>query len=282
MSGTANLELAVIGNCQIAALIDSGGAIVWACLPRLDGDPVFSGLLSPVGDADRGTFAIGMAGAAQVRQRYVRNTAVVETVHEGHDATLRVTDFCPRFRTRDGMHRPAMLIRIVEAVVGAPVIRIRLQPTGGYGSLSPQVTFSSHALRFATDELAYRVTTDASLTVISEGRPFALSGALTFILGDDEPIHESPAAFGRALLEQTRMYWEEWVRGLAVPVDYQEAVIRAAITLKLCTFEDTGAMLAALTTSIPEAPDTLRNWDYRFCWLRDSYFTVHALNRLGA
>jgi GH15 family glucan-1,4-alpha-glucosidase len=162
------------------------------------------------------------------------------------------------------------------------VIRIRLQPTGGYGSLSPQVTFSSHALRFATDELAYRVTTDASLTVISEGRPFALSGALTFILGDDEPIHESPAAFGRALLEQTRMYWEEWVRGLAVPVDYQEAVIRAAITLKLCTFEDTGAMLAALTTSIPEAPDTLRNWDYRFCWLRDSYFTVHALNRLGA
>jgi GH15 family glucan-1,4-alpha-glucosidase len=78
------------------------------------------------------------------------------------------------------------------------------------------------------------------------------------------------------------MYWEEWVRGLAVPVDYQEAVIRAAITLKLCTFEDTGAMLAALTTSIPEAPDTIRNWDYRFCWLRDSYFTVHALNRLGA
>ena len=282
MSGTANLELAVIGNCQIAALIDSGGAIVWACLPRLDGDPVFSGLLSPVGDADRGTFAISMAGAAHVTQRYVRNTAIVETVHEGSAATLRVTDFCPRFRSRDGMHRPAMIIRLVEAVVGAPVIRVRLRPTGGYGSISPKVTFSSHSLRFATDDLAYRVTTDASLTALSEERPFALSGALTFILGDDEPINETPAAFGRALLEQTRLYWEEWVRGLAVPVDYQEAVIRAAITLKLCTFEDTGAILAALTTSIPEAPDTSRNWDYRFCWLRDSYFTVHALNRLGA
>jgi hypothetical protein len=80
LSGTGNLDLAVIGNCQIAALIDSGGAIVWACLPRLDGDPVFSGLLSPVGDADRGTFAISMAGAAHVRQRYVRNTAVLETL----------------------------------------------------------------------------------------------------------------------------------------------------------------------------------------------------------
>jgi GH15 family glucan-1,4-alpha-glucosidase len=282
LSGTANLDLAVIGNCQIAALIDAGGAIVWACLPRLDGDPVFSGLLSPVGDADRGRFAISMEGATQIRQRYVRNTAVVETVYEGAEATLRVTDFCPRFRISDGMHRPAMIIRIVEPLRGAPVIRVRLRPTAGYGALAPKVTFSTHALRFATDELSYRVTTDASLTAISEERAFALSGPVTFILGDDEPVNEMPAPFGRALLQQTRQYWEEWVRGLAVPVDYQEAVIRAAITLKLCTFEDTGAMLAALTTSIPEAPDTIRNWDYRFCWLRDGYFTVHALNRLGA
>jgi GH15 family glucan-1,4-alpha-glucosidase len=282
LSGTANLDLAVIGNCQIAALIDAGGAIVWACLPRLDGDPVFSGLLRPEGDAARGSFAISMEGAAHIRQHYVRNTAVVQTLYEGSDATLRVTDFCPRFRTRDGMHRPAMIIRIVEAVAGAPVIRVRLQPTADYGSRSPKSTFSSHAIRFATAELTYRVTTDASLTAISEERAFALSGPLTFILGDDEPVHEAPAAFGRVLLEQTRQYWEEWVRGLAVPVDYQEAVIRAAITLKLCTFEDTGALLAALTTSIPEAPDTRRNWDYRFCWLRDGYFTVHALNRLGA
>jgi len=109
-----------------------------------------------------------------------------------------------------------------------------------------------------------------------------LDGPLTFIVGDDEPINEPPGAFGRSLLDQTRSYWELWVRDLAIPADYQEAVIRAAITLKLCTFEDTGAVLAALTTSIPEAPDSGRNWDYRYCWLRDSYFTVHALNRLGA
>jgi GH15 family glucan-1,4-alpha-glucosidase len=276
------LNLAVIGNCQIAALIDASGSIVWACLPRLDGDPVFSALLSPGGDAGRGSFAITMDDTAHIRQRYLRNTAIVETVHEGAENTVRVTDLCPRFRSRDRMHRPAMIIRIVEPVIGRPMIRVRLRPTCGYGSGSPRMTCTTHSVRFIADDLRYRVTTDGSLTAIYEERAFVLDGPLTFILSDDESLHEPPGAFGRSLLEQTRKYWEDWVRDLAIPVDYQEAVIRAAITLKLCTFEDTGAVLAALTTSIPEAADTDRTWDYRFCWLRDSYYTVHALNRLGA
>ncbi len=153
MSGTPDLNLAVIGNCQIAALIDASGSIVWACLPRLDGDPVFIALLSPVGDTERGAFSVTMQGAAHIRQRYLRNTAVVETIHEGADATLRVTDFCPRFRSRDRMHRPSMIIRIVEPVVGRPVINVRLRPTGAYGSTAPRVLFSSHSVRFVADDL---------------------------------------------------------------------------------------------------------------------------------
>jgi hypothetical protein len=113
------------------------------------------------------------------------------------------------------MHRPALIIRIVEPVVGAPVIRVQLRPTADYGAAAPKFTFSSHAVRFATGDLNYRVTTDASLTAVCEERAFALSGALTFILGDDEPVNELPASFGRSLLEQTRQYWEEWVRALA-------------------------------------------------------------------
>jgi GH15 family glucan-1,4-alpha-glucosidase len=280
LSGTPDLNLAVIGNCQIAALIDAAGSIVWACLPRMDGDPVFNALLN--GDAPDGRFSISLEGATHIRQRYLRNTAVVETIHEGADAAVRVTDFCPRFPRHEGTYRPAMIIRIVEPVAGKPVICVRLRPTANYGQAMPRVMFSSHSVRFAAGDLSYRVTTDASLTAIHEERPFVLGGALTFILGDDEPIDAAPAAFGRMHLEQTRSYWELWVRDLAIPLDYQEAVIRAAVTLKLCTFEDTGAVLAAVTTSIPEAPDTIRNWDYRFCWLRDSYYTVHALNRLGA
>ena len=109
-----------------------------------------------------------------------------------------------------------------------------------------------------------------------------LDGPLTFIIGPDEAIEEAPAVLALRLLEETRTYWQEWVRTLSVPFDWQEAVIRAAITLKLCTYEDTGAVMAALTTSIPESADSGRNWDYRYCWLRDAYFVVQALNRLGA
>jgi GH15 family glucan-1,4-alpha-glucosidase len=113
-------------------------------------------------------------------------------------------------------------------------------------------------------------------------QPVLLEHPLAFILGPDETIEESPEILAHRFLEETRGYWQDWVRTLAIPYDWQQAVIRAAITLKLCTYEDTGAVLAALTTSIPESPASGRNWDYRYCWLRDSYFVVQALNRLGA
>jgi len=109
-----------------------------------------------------------------------------------------------------------------------------------------------------------------------------LDGPCTFILGPDETVEESPAGLAHHFLEETRSYWQDWVRTLAIPFDWQEEVIRAAITLKLCTFEDTGAVMAALTTSIPESPHSGRTWDYRYCWLRDAYFVIQALNRLGA
>ncbi|MDX1581738.1 MAG: glycoside hydrolase family 15 protein, partial [Alphaproteobacteria bacterium] len=105
--------------------------------------------------------------------------------------------------------------------------------------------------------------------------------ASTLVLGPDETLSEGLLAAGRDFLEQTEQYWQEWCRYLSLPFEWQPAVIRAAITLKMSSFEESGAIIAAATTSIPEAPDTGRNWDYRLCWLRDSYFTVHALNRLG-
>ncbi len=114
-------------------------------------------------------------------------------------------------------------------------------------------------------------------------RTFVLDGPLTFILGDDEPINEAPATFGRSLLDQTRIYWEDWVRGLAIPADYQEAGDSGSHYPSSYAPSRTPVRYSRpLTTSIPEAPDSIRNWDYRYCWLRDSYFTVHALNRLGA
>ena len=278
------MNYGVIGNCQVAALVDEQARMVWACLPRPDGDPVFSALLMKEGgDSDKGVFAIDMVDLTRTEQSYLRNSAILETrLYDAHGGVMRILDFAPRFRTRGRVFRPMMFVRAVEPVAGRPTLRLRLRPTAGFGERSEPGISGSHHIRYAADGLHYRVTTDASLAALLENRPVVLERPLHFIVGPDETLQESPEALTREFLGGTLSYWQEWVRTLAVPADWQDAVIRAAITLKLCTYEDTGAVLAALTTSIPEAANSTRNWDYRYCWLRDSYFVVQTLNRLGA
>ncbi|HUQ11790.1 MAG TPA: glycoside hydrolase family 15 protein [Steroidobacteraceae bacterium] len=278
------MNYGVIGNCQVAAIIDEQARMVWACLPRPDGDPIFSSLLQKEGGASRaGVFAVDMVDLTRTEQEYMRNSAIIETrLYDSHGGVLRIVDFAPRFRSRGRVFRPMMFVRSVEPLAGRPTLRLRLRPTAGYGERTPTSTNGSHHLRFDADGLHYRVTTDASLAALMEDRPVVLERPLHFIIGPDETLQESPAGLTREFLGATLSYWQEWVRTLAVPADWQEAVIRSAITLKLCTYEDTGAVLAALTTSIPEAAHSTRNWDYRYCWLRDSYFVIQTLNRLGA
>jgi hypothetical protein len=278
------MNYGVIGNCQVAALIDEQARYVWACLPRPDGDPVFSCLLQKEGgDAPTGVFSVDMVDLTRSEQSYLRNSAILETkLYDSHGGVVRIVDFAPRFRTRGRVFRPMMFVRSVECLAGRPTLRLRLRPTSGFGERAAPGVAGSHHIKFAADGLHYRMTTDASMASLLEGRPMVLERPLHFILGPDETLQESPEALTREFLGATLGYWQEWVRTLAVPADWQEAVIRSAITLKLCTYEDTGAVLAALTTSIPEAPHSTRNWDYRYCWLRDSYFVIQTLNRLGA
>jgi GH15 family glucan-1,4-alpha-glucosidase len=130
-------------------------------------------------------------------------------------------------------------------------------------------------------EQTLRLTTDGPVSYILEELPFLLEAPIDLILGPDETIPSAVSELARELLEKTDSYWRDWCRNLSLPFEWQEAVIRAAITLKLCSFEETGAIIAAMTTSIPEGPNSGRNWDYRYCWLRDAYFVVSALNRLN-
>lgn len=279
-----NLDLGVIGNCEVAALVDDEATFVWGCLPRMDGDPVFHALLDSDHDTDaQGVFAIGMPNGRGAGQRYLRNTAILETTLADDDGNrLRITDFCPRFRTRGRIFRPAMFMRLLEPLAGRPVARLRLRPRFEHGALEPRITRGSHHLAYHGGAQSFRVTTNGSLHALSDERPFVVDEPHAFILGPDQTIDQPPVSLAQSFLDETRGYWDEWVRGLAIPFEWQEAVIRAAISLKLCTYEDTGAVLAALTTSVPESPDSGRNWDYRYCWLRDGYFVIQALNRLGA
>jgi GH15 family glucan-1,4-alpha-glucosidase len=284
MSAPAHLDLAVIGNCQIAALVDDRGRIVWACLPKPDADPVFCALLRREGgDSVSGVFAVDLRDMTDAKRSYVRNTAILETtLADAHGNSLKITDFCPRFRSRGRNFRPMAIVRMIEPVKGRPIVNVRLRPRCNYGADDPQRIAGSHNIRFLSAGLNYRVTTNSSLSPLLDESAFVLGTPLAFILAPDETIEETPLTLARSWLDETRNYWHEWIRGLAVPFDWQEAVIRAAITLKLCTYEDTGAVLAALTTSIPEMAGSARNWDYRFCWLRDSFFVILALNHLGA
>jgi GH15 family glucan-1,4-alpha-glucosidase len=281
ISQVAGLNLGIIGNCRTAALLDTAGRIVWWCFPRFDADPVFSRLLA--GKEEKGFCEVALEGAVSAEACYVRNTAIIETiVKDGQGNALRITDFSPRFRRFERVFNPPQIFRRIEPIAGLPRIRIRVRPTFNYGGLPTARSFGSNHIRYSGGADALRLTSDGALSYIANETPFALIKPVTLILGPDEPFEAAVDTTAREFLERTRDYWLDWVRSLAIPLEFQSDVIRAAITLKLCNYEETGAIIAAHTTSIPEAPGTQRNWDYRYCWLRDAFFVIKALNRLGA
>ena len=279
----ATLDLALIGNGTIGALVDPVGEITWACFPRFDGDPVFCSLLKArERPEDCGFFAVELVDCVKNEQEYVPNTPILITrLYDRSGGGIEIADFAPRFRQFGRMFCPIVLARRITRVAGTPRIRVRLRPAYDYGRCRAGVTYGSNHIRYVGKDLALRLTTDLSVNAVLEENVFFLDDTVTLLLGPDETVQGAVGEVGGRWLEETTLYWREWVGSLAIPFEWQDAVIRAAITLKLNVFEDTGAIVAALTTSIPEAPRSGRNWDYRFCWLRDAYFVVNALNRLG-
>ena len=279
----SSLDLAIIGNCAFGALIDAKASIVWSCMPRFDSDPVFCSLLNGAERPERGIYDIELQDFRRSEQHYRRNSAVVVTrLYDSSDGVVEVTDFAPRFKHYGRVFRPPTIVRHLRPVSGSPRIRLRIRPAYGYGSGTPQTTRGSNHVRYVMPHMILRLTTDAPITYLQEEVPFIVDRPISLILGPDESLTAPVDETSREFFRKTDEYWLEWARYLALPFEWQEAVIRASITLKLCSYEETGAIIAAMTTSIPEAPDSGRNWDYRYCWLRDAYFVVHALNRLGA
>jgi GH15 family glucan-1,4-alpha-glucosidase len=278
----ASLDLGIVGNGSFAALIDGRGRVVWTCVPAFDGDPTFCALLSPTVH-EGGDYVIELEDFASAEQRYLTNTAVLHTIlRDSNGGAIEITDFAPRWHQHERFFRPVMLLRRIRPIAGSPRIRILLRPLSDYGARVPETTWGSNHIRYLVTDFTLRLTSDVPVRFIREALPFVLDREVNLVLGPDETLTQPIAAFVHQAEERTISYWRDWVRYLSIPLEWQDAVIRSAITLKLCQYEDTGAIVAAITTSIPEAPHTTRNWDYRYCWLRDSTFVVRALNRLGA
>jgi GH15 family glucan-1,4-alpha-glucosidase len=288
-----SLDLALIGNGSIGALIDARGALAWCCFPRFDGDPVFCSLLSGDSPGARpGLFTIELEGMARIEQHYIDDTPILVTrLIDAKGGGVEITDFCPCYEG-DKLFCPRLLVRQVRPIGGKPRIVVRLDPAADYGCAKRPHALGPGYVSYAGDQ-ALRLTTNAPTGAIVNGEAFDVDRTFTMFFGlDDHRVDalglstgqisfDEVASSGATMLERTTAYWRGWTRQLRAPSEWRDAVIRAAITLELNVYEPTGAIIASMTTSIPEAPDSGRTWDYRYCWPRDAFFTADALYRLG-
>ncbi len=247
-------------------------------MPRFDSSFVFGSLLDgPKG----GEFSIRPVAEPSTRQYYMENTNILCTEFEAADGRFRVTDFAPRFYQYDRYFRPLMLVRKIEPLQGHPKIRVRCMPVGDYGAISPEVVLGSNHIRYLNLGSHVRLTTDIPLTYVLDSKAFVLNESMYLVFSYGPPLEAPLAATVEGFLDRTRNYWVQWVKTTSIAPIFQEATIRSALVLKLHQFEDTGAIIASGTTSLPEFPGSGRTWDYRYCWLRDTYYTLTAFSNVG-
>ena len=276
---TARIEdYGLIGDLQTAALVSRAGSIDWLCLPRFDSAAVFASLL---GDAENGHWTIQPAGEFRSpRRRYSDDTLVLETTLETSEGSVRLIDFMPPRETKPDV------VRIVEGVRGRVEMRMELALRFDYGSAVPWVRNLDGALVGIAGPDAVTLRTPVEL----EGRDFRTYSSFTVSEGDRIPFvltwfpsHESPpeSVDPEAALKDTVTYWEGWASRCSHGGRWHDDIHRSVLTLKALTYAPTGGLVAAPTTSLPEAIGGVRNWDYRYCWLRDATLTLLALIRSG-
>ncbi|HEX6089235.1 MAG TPA: glycoside hydrolase family 15 protein [Gemmatimonadales bacterium] len=273
------LNHAVFGNGRLLGLVSPTSAIEWLCLPRFDSPSVFGRLLD---HEQGGSFRILHAsGELDGTLAYLPNTNVVRSVFTADDGSWEVIDFAPRIPAGLGVVVPIEIMRVVRPLEGQPQIVVDFDPRPDYGRASPRLRELTLGLEVDGGAVPLHLMTNVPIPYVLARRPFALAHPLYFVLSYGP--RESPPTYASVVhdLERTVAGWRAWARSCALPAFAAEIVLRSALCLKLHAYHDTGAIIAATTTSIPEAMGTPRTWDYRFCWLRDSAFTVEALRRLS-
>ncbi|MBT2558259.1 glycoside hydrolase family 15 protein [Hymenobacter sp. ISL-91] len=273
-------DMGLIGNCAFLGLIGTDTAVRWLCWPRFDSSFVFGALLD---EQKGGEYSIRPVteGGFESRQYYAANTNVLVTEISTDEGRYRVTDFAPRFSQYERYYKPLMFIRKVEPLEGTPRVRVTCRPVAEYGEQQLSRRRSSNHIAFLGMEEEIRLTTNLPLTYVLDEEAFGLNETKYLVLTYGAPLEAPLESTCETFLQNTLGYWRQWVKSTSISNFHQPAVIRSALALKMHQYEDTGAIIAASTTSLPEAPGSTRNWDYRYCWMRDTFYTLTAFNNIG-
>jgi GH15 family glucan-1,4-alpha-glucosidase len=273
------LDHGAIGNGRVIALVSPTSAIEWLCLPRFDSPSVFARLL----DADNGGTFRFLFGERELRGalQYLANTNVLSTRFEADGCVWEVLDYAPRIPDGLGVRVPLEIVRIVRPIAGHPRLRVDFDPRPDYARARVELRETTHGIEVLGASAPMHLATNVPCPYVLARREFVLNRPAYFVLTYGR--REWPPSLATAFheLELTVAGWRAWAKTCALPNFASAQVLRSALCLKLHAYHDTGAIIAATTTSIPEAMGTPRAWDYRFCWLRDAAFVVEALRRLG-
>jgi GH15 family glucan-1,4-alpha-glucosidase len=273
------LDHGAIGNGRVLALVSPTSAVEWMCLPRFDSPSVFARLLD---QRNGGTFRF-LLGDREVRGhlRYLPNTNVLSTRFEVDGVAWEVIDYAPRIPEGLSVRVPLEIVRIVRPLMGHAKLRVDFDPRPNYARSPVELRETTHGIEVVGSPAPLHLTTNLPCPYVLSQREFVLTRPVYFVLSYGR--REWPPTLATAFheLELTIAGWRAWVKTCALPYFAAPQVLRSALCLKLHAYHDTGAIIAATTTSIPEAMGTPRTWDYRYCWLRDAAFVVEALRRLG-
>ena len=278
-----NLNFGVVGNCRSAALISETGSLEWLCLPQFNSSSVFASILD---EKKGGIFSVTPRYLEKTTQRYIPRTNILITRFHCMDGIFEIQDFMPRYRN-DGsgsMYTPPDLIRYFKHIVGNPEISFHYQPQLEYGIYETENKLEEDYIKSRTKKGPYDslyLYTSMDTKAILNGTTLQLKQDEYFLLSYNQKLLQQDVRRSKLKMERTKVYWLNWSERTTSYKYFHEEIIRSSLTLKMLSFDKSGAILAALTTSLPETVGEERNWDYRFCWIRDASMVVKIMTSLG-
>ena len=276
------LNFGIIGNCQSSALINENSSIEWCCLPQFDSASVFAKILD---EQKGGSFKIECDETYNTAQNYIENTSILVTKFENEESSFEVIDFMPRYQKENGsFYSPPEIIRFIKLLKGKPKFKILYDPKLEYALGNTNTYIKDEFIVSVVDEKRYGTLylyTDLNKKDIINGRDIEIEKDCFLSVSYNEKIESVTLNQIFLDFEKTKIYWMNWCHKTPKFKNYNSEILRSAMTLKLLTFEKTGAVLAAATTSLPETIGEVRNWDYRFCWIRDASMVIKIITKLG-